>query len=278
MVFRSLLSVIEIEQTDHDLKVAIDLCSEINAQLCVTVLGVASSPPIGDYALGTAEVWLKERQQTLAAIDKRIEEVETLVSHAEISASVMDEYPELARIGHIIGRHARYSDATIIGPDLLANEELRGRVIEGALFESGKPILLLPHGAKPTLRPKQVLLAWNSGVECTRAAREALEIMACADEVHVTMIDPDASSEGNGAEPGADIGAYLAHHGVKITVDRLPSTNCAIANVIKQHAVDISAELIVMGGYGHTRLRERIFGGVTRSMIEDPAFPILMAH
>ncbi|MET3649208.1 universal stress protein [Phyllobacterium ifriqiyense] len=278
MVFRSLLSVIEVEQTDHDLKVAIDLCSEINAQLCVTVLGVASSPPIGDYALGTAEVWLKERQKTLAAIDKRIEEVETLVSHAEISASVIDEYPELARIGHIIGRHARYSDATIIGPDLLANEKLRGRVIEGALFESGRPILLLPHGAKPTLRPKQVLLAWNSGVECTRAAREALEIMACADEVHVTMIDPDASSEGNGAEPGADIGAYLAHHGVKITVDRLPSTNYAIANVIKQHAVDISAELIVMGGYGHTRLRERIFGGVTRSMFDDPAFPILMAH
>ncbi|MEP7453428.1 universal stress protein [Phyllobacterium sp. SB3] len=278
MVFKSLLSVVEVNQSSHDLKMAIDMCSEINAQLCVTVFGVASLPPIGDYALGTAELWLKERQQTLAAIDKRIEEVETLVSHADISASVIDEYPELAKLGHIIGRHARYTDATIIGPDLLANEELRSRVIEGALFESGKPIFLVPHGTKPTLRPKQVLLAWDSGLECTRAAREALDIMACAEEVHVTMIDPDSSTVASGPEPGADIAAYLAHHGVKITVDRIPSANYAVANVIKQHAIDIAADLIVMGGYGHTRLRERIFGGVTRSMIDDPGLPILMAH
>ncbi len=278
MVFRSLLSIVEVEQTDHDLEVAIELCSEINAQLSVTVLAVASPPPIGDYALGTADLWLKERQQKLAALDKRVEEVEALVKKADISATVIDEFPEPARVGHIVGRHARYTDATIIGPDLLANESLKNLIIEGALFESGKPLLLIPHGAKPTLQPKHVLLAWDSGVECTRAAREALDIMACAEEVHVTMIDPDSSTAANGPEPGADIAAYLAHHGVKIVVDRLPSSNYAIANVIKQHAMDIASDLIVMGGYGHTRLRERIFGGVTRSMVDDPNLPILMAH
>lgn len=278
MVFRSLLSVVEVTQTDRDLEVAIDLCSEINAQLSVTVLAVASPPPIGDYALGSADIWLKERQQQLAALDKRVDEVEGLVRDADISATVIDEYPESARVGNIVGRHARYTDGTIIGPDILANERLKHRIIDGALFESGKPILLVPHGTRPTLRPKQVLLAWDSGVECTRAAREALDIMACAEEVHVTMIDPDSSSVASGPEPGADIAAYLAHHGVKIVVDRIPSSNYAIANVIKQHAIDISAELVVMGGYGHTRFRERIFGGVTRSMIDDPSLPILMAH
>ena len=111
-----------------------------------------------------------------------------------------------------------------------------------------------------------------------RAAREALDILACAEEVHVTIVDPDSSSIANGPEPGADIAAYLAHHGAKITVDRLPSGNNAIADVIKQHAWDISADLIVMGGYGHARLRERIFGGVTRSMIDEPRFPVLMAR
>jgi nucleotide-binding universal stress UspA family protein len=278
MYFKSLLSVVEVNQSDHDLKIAIDLCSEINAQLSVMVLAVASLPPIGDYPIGTADVWVTERQRDLAALDARVEDVEMLVKDADISATVIDEYPELARVAHIIGRRARYVDATIVGPDLLANETLKAKVIDGALFESGRPILLIPHGTKPTLRPKRVLLAWDSGVECARAAREALDLMACAHEVHVTVIDPDTSSIANGPEPGADIAAYLAHHGVKITVDRLPSGGKSIADVLKQHATDISADLIVMGGYGHSRTREWIFGGVTRSMIDDPNLPVLMAH
>lgn len=278
MYFKSLLSVVEVKQSDRDLKIAIDLCSEINAQLSVMILAVASLPPIGDYPIGTADVWVQERQRDLAALDARVEDVEMLVKDADISATVIDEYPELARVGHSVGRRGRYVDATIIGPDLFANEMLKAKVIDGGLFESGRPILLIPHGTKPTLRPKRVLLAWDSGVECTRATREALDFMACAEQVHVTMIDPDTSSVADGPEPGADIAAYLAHHGVKIIVDRLPSGNDAIANVIKGHATDISADLIVMGGYGHTRLRERIFGGVTLSMIDEPGFPVLMAR
>jgi len=167
---------------------------------------------------------------------------------------------------------------TILGPHLLTDEKMKAKVIDGALFESGRPILLIPHGTKPTLCPKRILLAWDSGMECTRAAREALDIMASAEEVHVTLVDPDTSSIANGAEPGADIAAYLAHHGIKVDVDRLPSGGQSIAEVLKQHATDMSAELIVMGGYGHSRTREWIFGGVTRSMIDDPNLPVLMAR
>jgi len=278
MYFKSLLSVVEVKQSDNDLKIAIDLCSEINAQLSVMVLAVASLPPIGDYPIGTGDVWMKERQQDLAALDARVEEVEMLIKNADISATVIDEYPEPARVGHIIGRRARYVDATIIGPDLLANEILKAKAIDGGLFESGRPIVLIPHGSRSTLRPKCVLLAWDSGVECTRAAREALDIMVAAEEVHVTLVDPDTSSIANGPEPGADIAAYLAHHGVKTVVDLLPSGSKSTADVLKQHATDISADLIVMGGYGHARMRERLFGGVTRSMIDEPSFPVLMAH
>ena len=102
--------------------------------------------------------------------------------------------------------------------------------------------------------------------------------MVSAEEVHVTLVDPDTSSIVSGPEPGADIAAYLAHHGVKTTVDRLPSGGKAIADVLKQHAIDVSADLIVMGGYGHSRMRERIFGGVTRSMLDEPRLPVLMAR
>lgn len=71
---------------------------------------------------------------------------------------------------------------------------------------------------------------------------------------------------------------YLARHGVKVTVDRLPPEGDSVADVLRRHAVDTAAEMIVMGAYGHSRLRERIFGGVTRSMIEDPPLPLFMAR
>jgi hypothetical protein len=83
--------------------------------------------------------------------------VGTLVKDAEISATLIDEYPESARAGHLIGRRARYADVTIIGPDLLANETLKSKTIDSGLFESGRPILVIPRGSKPTLRPKCVL-------------------------------------------------------------------------------------------------------------------------
>lgn len=275
MYFKSLLSVVEVKQSHNDLKIAIKLCSQFNAHLSVVIIAVAPSPPIDD---GNADIWLKKRHEDLDALNKRVKEVEILVKDAQISATVIREYPERAKIGHVIGRRARYADMTVVGPDLLGNKALKAKTILGGLFESGKPLLIIPHGSKLTLWPKSVLLAWDSGVECTRAAREALDIMASAEEVHVILVDPDTSSIGSGPEPGADIAAYLAHHQIKVTVDRLPGGGDSVADVIKQHATDISADMIVMGGYGHSRVREFIFGGVTKSMLDEPGLPILMAH
>jgi nucleotide-binding universal stress UspA family protein len=82
----------------------------------------------------------------------------------------------------------------------------------------------------------------------------------------------------DGAEPGADIAAYLARHGLTVTVDQLAGGGRPVADVLKQHATDIGADLIVMGAYSHSRIRERIFGGVTRSFIEGARLPVLMAH
>lgn len=207
MNFKTLLNVVDVKQNDDDLKGAIELCSEINAQLSVIVVSIATLPPLGDYPIGTADTWMKDRCEDLEALGKRVDQVEILVKDADISATVTDEYPEAAGVSHVIGRHARYADATIIGSGLLRNEVLKATAIDGALFESGRPILIIPHGSKPTLHQKCVLLAWNSGIECTRAAREAIDIMAAAEDVHVTLVDPDVSSIVNGPEPGADIAA-----------------------------------------------------------------------
>jgi nucleotide-binding universal stress UspA family protein len=278
MSFKTIMCVVGMKVGDNDLKSAIDLCGENNAHLSVLVISFASPPPIGDYASTISDAWLEERQQDLQQLEKRTAKINMLLNEAGISASISSEYAEFVWAAGEIGRHGRYTDLIFIGPEVLKSEELKSKVLEGALFESGRPILIAPSGTTLTLTPRHVLLAWDSRVESARAAREALDMLIKAADVHVTLVDPDTSSIMNGPEPGADVGAYLAHHGVNVIVDRLPSGGNPVADVLNQHAVDIAADLIVMGGYGHSRLRERVFGGVTKSMIDAPKFPILMAR
>jgi len=278
MSIKTIMCVVGVNAGDNDLKSAISLCAENGAQLSVLVISFASPPPLGDYASTISDAWLEERTRDMHKLQKRVGRIAELVKAEGISASVHSEYAEFAWAADEIGRRARYSDLTLIGPEALKSDVLGSKVIEGALFESGKPLLILPAGSSPTLTPRRVLVAWDSRLECARAAREALEMLVGADEVHVTIVDPDTSSLMNGPEPGADVGAYLAHHGVNVIVDRLPSGGNPVADVLNQHAVDIDADVIVMGGYGHSRLRERVFGGVTKSMIGAPKFPILMAR
>jgi nucleotide-binding universal stress UspA family protein len=96
--------------------------------------------------------------------------------------------------------------------------------------------------------------------------------------VRLVLVDPVTDEIDHGEEPGADIATYLARNGVTVSVDCVPSGGNSVAHVMRRHAVDMGADLMVMGAYGHSRLRERIFGGVTHSMLKDAAIPILMAH
>jgi nucleotide-binding universal stress UspA family protein len=208
----------------------------------------------------------------------RTEAASAFVAEHALSADVVSEYPEFAWVDEAVGRRAQYADLTLVGPALLSSDRLKKKVIEGALFFSGKPLLVVPDGSKSTLKPKRVAVAWDSRVEASRAVREALGLLVAADDVRLVLVDPVADEFHQGAEPGADMAAYLARHGVKVTVDRLPGEGRTVADVLRRHAVDCSSEMLVMGAYGHSRLRESIFGGVTKSMLDEPPLPILMAH
>lgn len=278
MTFKTLLTVTGPNQGEGDLKLAAGLCEQIGAHLSVLVLELAA-PPSGGAHLGVVSpAWFEERQVEVNRLKKRISTVGAFLSHSAVSADLSDDYPDTAWADEVIGRRARYADLTVLGPDLLTSPTLRDRVIQGALFTSGKPILLVPEGARPTLRPKRILVAWDARIESSRAVRESLDMLKSAEEVHLVMVDPIEDEFHHGAEPGADAATYLARHGVKVTVERLPSANHSVADVLRQHAGDVAAELMVMGAYGHSRLRERIFGGVTKSMLEGQALPVLMAR
>jgi nucleotide-binding universal stress UspA family protein len=108
--------------------------------------------------------------------------------------------------------------------------------------------------------------------------REALDMIDDADDVRVVLVDPKTSDRANGPEPGADIAAYLARHGAKVKVERLPSGGEMAGLILMQHARDVSADMLVLGAYGHSRLRQRMFGGVTSTMLDAPELPTFLAR
>lgn len=279
MAFKTILTITGPEiGWQGDLKLAVDLCQQAEAHLSVLVMALAAPPPIGEYAVVVSDGWMQERQADQRRLKARTEEISAFVAANPVSGDVVSDYAEVGWADEMVGRRARYADLTLAGPELLASETLRQKVIEGALFWSGKPLLLVPEGAQPTLNPKRVLVPWDTRIEAARAVGEALDLLAAADEVHLAIVDPVEGERSHGEEPGADVATFLARHGVNVTVDRLPSENHSVAEVLRRHAVDTDAEVLVMGAYGHSRLRQRIFGGVTRSMLENPPLPVFLAR
>ncbi len=275
---KTILTVTSPDLDDTDLRLAATLCEESGAHLAALVVKLAAPPPIGGYAAIVSDEWLQEREAEKAALKDRAAAVSGLLASLSISADVSSEYVEEPWADDVVGRRARYADLTLVGPQLLRGGVLKSKVMAGALFSSGKPLLLAPRGSNPTLRPRRVVVGWDSSLEASKAVAGALDILTAAEDVRLLLVDPVEGESGQGAEPGADAAAYLARHGVRVTVDRRPSQGRSVAVVLRQHAIDTSADLLVMGAYGHSRLQERIFGGVTKSMIDEPPLPILMAR
>lgn len=105
-----------------------------------------------------------------------------------------------------------------------------------------------------------------------------MDFLKHADEVHLTLVDPNSAYYGNGGEPGADIAAFLSRHGVDVVIEQVASGGRPTEDLLRQHVTEIGCDMIVMGSYGHSRLRERIFGGVTAAILDDCPVPVLMAR
>ncbi|MGN6772463.1 MAG: universal stress protein [Rhizobiaceae bacterium] len=278
MTFKTILTVTSPGLGDTDLKLASTLCEEAGAHLAVLVVVLAAPPPIGGYAAMVNGAWLAEREADQKALEERMQAVSAFLAASAISADVSGEYQETAWADEAIGRRGRYADLTVLGPEGLSSDELKDKVIEGALFHSGKPLLLVPEGCTATIKPRRIMIAWDSRIEASQAIARSLPLLAHADQVRLVLVDPVEGEEDQGAEPGADAATYLARHGLKVTVDRLPSQGRTVASVLSRHATDTAADLLIMGAYGHSRLRQRIFGGVTSAMIEKPPLPVLMTR
>ncbi len=277
MSIKTVLSILDVNQFKDDLKGAVDFCRTPGAHLTASVVSMCATPPLTTYdALST--IRLDERQREIDRLTEKAADIKTLLSGSASSYDVQEIYTEFAWADDDIAERALYADLVLIGPEAARNEELRRRVIDGALFQSPTPVLVTPSDKMARLPPKTILLAWDSGEEAARAARQSIDFLQAAGTVHVTLVDPLAARSVNGEEPGADIAAFLTRHGVKVDVDCVASGGRLVDETLRQHAADIAADMIVMGAYSHSRLQERLFGGVTRSMLKDSDIPLFLAH
>jgi nucleotide-binding universal stress UspA family protein len=278
MSFKTVFLAVGATQDDAELDRAVGICDALGAHLSVLVLGIAPPPPASPYGVVSNDIWAGEFLEGQNEAQARADAIEARLGRSELSALVSAQYIDRGTVATLAARHARYADLTLITPKVEGFESLQTWVLNGALFESGRPILLLPKGPVSFPAVKRVMIGWDASVEASKAVRDAIGLMKQAHEVHAVLVDPVPSFEGHCPEPGADLAAYLGRHGISTTVHRLPREGKETGEILRRTANDLGADLMVTGGFGHSRLRERIFGGTTTNIVKNPTVPVLMAH
>ncbi len=176
-------------------------------------------------------------------------------------------------IGYSFSRLARCFDACIL-PQPDPNGQDTTSIIEAALFGSGRPLLVVPY-INVGQRIRTVLIAWDGGVQAARAASDAIPLLKYAEQVQILTVGVE---EKRPHHLGRDLSRHLERHNIDTTVRALPDKEIDVANMLLSHAADHGADLIVMGGYGHSRLRELVLGGTTREILRSMTVPVFMAH
>jgi nucleotide-binding universal stress UspA family protein len=276
MSFSTILSLIGTKNTETDIDKAVTLTAEIDGHLSIMALRTAISPFGADYPAAAA--WLNERQREIDEVLDVLRIADERCRKSGVSFDVNHIYDDRFIIESNIGTRAMYADVVVAGEGVRSDTELRKAAIAATAFNAGTPLLLIPKTGRATLKPKNVLLAWNSRRQAANAAKAAIEMLTSADTVRLVVVDPDSSYFENGGEPGADMAAFLSRHGAKVVVEQLASGQKPTEDVIRQHALELDCDMIVMGAYGHSRLRERVFGGVTASILDKCDVPVFMVR
>ena len=182
--------------------------------------------------------------------------------------------------GETLSLHGRYADLIVVGQDdprrLTTSRDVGVSVT--TLMSSGRPLLMVPFAGEFPVVGQTVLVGWNATAEAARAVNEALPILRDARKVTVLSINPRRGIGGDGDVPAADIALHLARHGIQAEAAHTVATDISDGDALLSYAADIGADLLVTGMYGHSRTRELVFGGVTRSLLTEMTVPVFMTH
>ncbi len=255
---------------------AISIAEAFNAHL----LGVAFAyePVIPGSVMGGIPPQFLEAQRAESEKSARaaIARFEQAAKRAGISFETRVLSASVSGASDLLGRIGRRFDFVVVGQPTRERPMPDEVIDEGVLFECGRPVIFVPFIQKAGLALDRVMLCWDGGRTATRAIADSMPFLEKAKQVEVVVVGskPPKSDEVS----GADLGQHLARHGLKVDVKRITSPDIDVPSTILSYAADSSADMIVMGGYGHSRLREFVLGGATRGLLESMTVPVLMSH
>lgn len=279
VAYKSLLTVVtQLDGMDTTLAAAVRLASSYDAHLEVLCLATEQTAIGYDY-MGANGALI---QQMIDAAREKAAALEAAarahLAAQDIRWSVESSSVPAGGLTETVAEYARFSDL-VVQPKPYAKTDSTEieAAIEAALFDARVPVLVLPDGKISDLPGKRIVVAWNQSNEAMAAIRAAMPLLKSAELVTVMIVDP-AKLRGERSDPGGALSQMLSRHGVKAEVTVLAKTLPRFCDMLNRHARDRSADMVVMGAYGHSRLRESILGGATRGMLEQAEIPVFMAH
>jgi nucleotide-binding universal stress UspA family protein len=265
---------------DNALAAAVALASAHGAHLSVVQPVNLPLPTPGPWGMTPEFVMDQMYAQLREEATRQAERLRTRLAREDISwevrlgEAVFDDPPRA------MARQARHADLSVMAAPIQGAEDapVARAWLSAMLFESGRPVLLVPAHHRIELPIRHAVVAWKPTRESTRALHDALPLLTQASSVDVAVVEPAARATKPDELAGVDIATHLARHDLKVNVVRLPRNGDTVATCLLTHAARSDAQLLVAGGYGHSRLREWVLGGTTRELLQAIHLPILFAH
>lgn len=276
MKCKTILAVHPVHDSLSDLEVHAKLARELEAHLDIVVLNIVSTMDSLLWPSAPTDDWSKGFDQRLAETRKRAKKVRHWLDSQSIGAAIHPACVDLGLIGETVAAHALCTDlVTFVASGSSFVTGMMGKAIEGALFDAGRAAIVLSPAESQRVGPaRRVTIAWDRSAQAMRAIDRALPFLVDAHEVSIATIgDADDASPSS-----TELQAWLQRHGVSSRTLELPDTGQHAGRALLAHAERDAVDLLVMGAYHHSRLRERLFAGVTHEVLSSVAVTTLLAH
>jgi nucleotide-binding universal stress UspA family protein len=255
---------------------ACDLARSHDAQV-VAVNCISAVVPVTAWDTYPLAVYETLSEAAAAAGSKLVVELTAKLEQAGVSHEVHTADTIWMTPSEMAAVHARYCDIVVFGRQADVDARMQAGFFSDLLLQSGRPLLMVPEASTARLTDA-AMIAWKPTREGTRALHDALPLLRKAASVRVVAVDPKIGDLEHGELPGADIAAHLVRHGLRVDVVQVPRLGASTGEAILREAQEQGVALLVAGGYGHTRAREFVMGGVTRTLFEDARMPVLFSH